>query len=110
MNERRQASLNWLNSQGQRSLGVGIDMEDFEALQGLIGHNGFGIFWSLLAQQRAEAMSVLSNIPLGSPERDSAASVLQGQIRAIDQIRETVLDIADPQAADAAQPQDEGAK
>lgn len=107
MNEETRAAVShWLHTQGQRSLEVGMSQEEFGLLKGLIGAAGFGIFWSLLAQQRAEALVALSNLPLTEPAKHAAASVLQGQIRAIDQIRSTVLDIADPQAADAAEPQD----
>lgn len=111
MNEERRAAVShWLASQGQRSLEVGMEQEEFSSLQGLIGHSGFGVFWSLLAQLRAEAQVALSNLPLTSPEKVAAASVLQGQIRAVDQTRQLLLDIADPQMADAAQPSEQGSK
>ena len=102
--ETRAVAAAWLKEQGQRSLSGGVDEDEFNMLRGLIGSTPFGIFFSLLAQLRAEAQVVLSNVPLGTPERDAVASVLQGQIRTVDQIRDLLLDIADPQKADAAQP------
>lgn len=101
--ESRASAEKWLREQGQISLEAGMDAKEFGSLQTLIGHQPFGLFMAVLAHQRAQAAVLLSNLQLGSPAQIAAASVLQGQIRAVDQIRETVLSIADPQAADAAE-------
>lgn len=106
--ERRANARRWLKEQGVRSLSAengGVSLPQFAQLQTLIGNEAFGLFWSLVAGERANALVMLGNAKLGTPERDCAASVLQGQIAAIDILRELLLDIADPQM----QQQDEGA-
>lgn len=98
-NDKRTTARRWLSDQGQRSLYAeegGVTSREFELLRKLIGSEAFGLFYSLLAQQRAEATVCLINAKLGTAERDCSTAVIQGQIRAIDQIRETLLDIADP--------------
>lgn len=108
MNEdKRAATTAWMNRQGQLSLEVGIADEDFNILQNSIGGKILGLWLAILHQQRAEAAIALGNAKLGTPEADSAAAVLQGVIRGVDQFRSTILDIADPQAADAAESQEQ---
>lgn len=95
--ESREAAVGWFRAQGQRNLtDPGLEDVEFEQLRSLIGYPAFGIFWSILMNQRATAAQILSNAPLGTPERDWAAGVLQGQIRGIDQIYEMLLEVADP--------------
>jgi hypothetical protein len=94
----RKAAADWLKKQG---IIEEVSDEDFETVRQLIGNPSFGIFWAMLRWRRERSAIMLTNAPLGSPERDSAASVLQGHIKAIDEILEMVLDIAEP-PADAA--------
>lgn len=86
----------WLDGQGQRDVSVGMSVAEFQALRGLLGNPAFGIFWSLIRHARSQHERVLLNSTLGEPAKDAAASVIQGHIRAFDQIREMLLDIADP--------------
>lgn len=92
------AANKWLNEQG---IIEDLTDDDYREVKKLIGNRSFGIFWAMLRWQRETSAIALSNASLGSPERDSAASVLQGHIRAIDQIRDLVLHLAEP-TADAA--------
>jgi len=94
----RKAASDWLNKQG---IIEAVTDEDYEQVRQLIGSPSFGIFWAMLRWRRERSAMLLTNASLGSPERDSAASVLQGHIKAIDEIRELVLEIAEP-TADAA--------
>lgn len=95
----RKAADKWLKEQGV----IGeLDEQQYEQVRSLIGLPSFGIFWALLRYRREESAIVLSNSPLGGPERDCAASVLQGNIKAIDGVRELILELAEP-TADAAE-------
>lgn len=97
----------WLNKQGLLSLAVGVGEHEFTELQKLLGNPGFGYFWALLANLRAECAVMLANSTLGTPERDTAAAVIQGRIRCIDGIRELLLNIADPSEVMAETPKQE---
>lgn len=104
--DHRANALRWLSAQGQRSLYAefgGCSPAEFEQLRQLIGHRGFGIYWSLIAHQRTEYLERLSNASLATEEGKLAAAVLQGHIKCLDQQREMLLDISDPSAQ-----QDEG--
>lgn len=95
----RKAADKWLKEQG---IIESVTDEQYESVRQLIGNPSFGIFWALLRYRREESAVFLSNAPLGGPERDCAASVLQGNIKAIDLIRELILELAEP-TADAAE-------
>lgn len=99
----KKAADQWLKDQGMIEE---LDGDNLSTLQQLIGNPSFGLFWALLRWRRERSAIVLSNASLGTPERDTAASVLQGHIRAIDEIRELVLEIAEPNA-DAAGEEEE---
>lgn len=92
--EAREATSKWLRAQGLRSDVSAEEMADLRSL--LAPHKGFGILWSLVMFDRQEAALQLGNADLSTASGVSRASVLQGQIRAIDNIRELILDIADP--------------
>jgi hypothetical protein len=94
-------AAHWLDSQGTRDLEAGISVDEFEALKSLIGNKAFGIFWSLLRNARTQWGQVLINAPLGAPEKDAAAAVIQGHMRAFDQLRSLLLQIADPRSSAA---------
>lgn len=89
----RKAADKWLKDQG---IIEALTDEQYETVRQLIGLPSFGIFWALLRFRREESAIVLSNAVLGTPERDSAASVLQGNIRAIDGVRTLILELAEP--------------
>lgn len=93
--DNKKAADEWLKRQGVIDE---LTDEDWTQVQKLIGNPSFGIFWAMLRYRREESAIMLSNVSLGVPERDAAASVLQGQIRAIDGIRELILQIAEPNA------------
>ena len=93
---RRHATAQWLASQGIRNPEQ-VSPEEFAELRTLLApHKGFGIFWSMLAYYRQNSALMLNNTNLATPQGVSAASQLQGTIKAIDDFRELVLNIADP--------------
>lgn len=96
--ESRKLARQWLNAQGQRSLYAGfggLSEAEYSAVKSLVGHAGFGIFYSLLMQMRAESLVALTN----TQAQDAAAvAVLQGHVRCLDRVRELLLDISDPLA------------
>ncbi len=94
----RKAADAWLKKQG---IIADVTDEDYEQVKKLIGMPGFGIFWAMLMFHRQNQQAFLGNAPLGTPQADCAASVLQGSIKCIDHIREIILNIAEP-PADAA--------
>ena len=102
---RRAATAQWLASQGLRNPEE-ISPEDFAELRTLLApHKGFGILWSMIAFTRQSSTVMLNNANLSTPHGVSAASQLQGTIRAIDEIRELVLNIADPLGESSTSPQ-----
>jgi hypothetical protein len=92
----RKAADTWLKSQG---IIEELDDQQYEQVRELIGNPAFGIFFAMLRWRRERSAIMLSNASLGSPEADSAASVLQGHIKAIDEIRLLVLELAEPTPA-----------
>ena len=76
-----------------------LDDQQYSQVKELIGNPSFGIFYAMLRWRRERSAIFLSNASLGSPENDSAASVLQGHIKAIDEIRDLVLELAEPTPA-----------
>lgn len=104
MGQQRDAAEQWLKEQG---IVAELDDTQYRLVKELIGSPSFGIFYGMLLYRRAMSAIALSNASLSSPERIAAASVLQGQIRAIDDLKEMVLQIAEPQTADAAEPNKE---
>lgn len=102
---RRAATAQWLASQGLRNPEE-ISAEEFAELRTLLSpHKGFGIFWSILAYYRQHSAIMLNNANLSTPQGVSAASQLQGNIKAIDDFRELVLNIADPLGEGSTSPQ-----
>lgn len=96
--ERRAATAQWLTAQGIRDP-QHISSEDHAELITLLApHRGFGIFWSVLAYARAYNSALLQNLNLTTPESVARASQFQGMIKAIDEVRELILNIADPLA------------
>ena len=101
----KKAADKWLKEQG---IIEELDDEQWREVKKLIGNPSFGIFWAMLLWQRQRNATLLMNALLGSPERDAAASVLQGQARAIDEIRELILNIAEPNADAAGEQEEQG--
>lgn len=93
--DNRKAADEWLKKQG---IIEELTEDDWGQVKKLIGNPSFGIFWAMLRFKREQSAIILSNASLGGAERDCAASVLQGHIRAIDEVRETILQIAEPTA------------
>lgn len=102
----RKAAQEWLKKQGIVSTDE-LDEQQYELVRKLIGDPSFGIFCAMLRFRAVESSVVLRNTPLGTPERDCAASVLQGHIREIDDIHSLILDIAEPEY-DAAEAKEQG--
>lgn len=91
----KKAAEEWLKKQG---VIAELDDDQYREVKKLIGNPSFGIFYAMLLWHRQRSAMLLTNAPLGTPERDSAASVLQGHVRAIDEVREIILNIAEPNA------------
>jgi hypothetical protein len=95
MTDKQLAVVEWLKQFG---IVDDISEDEHRELLSLIGHKGFGLLYGLLMRDRAGWVIQLSNIALADGQKVAAASVLQGQIRAVDRLREIVLNIADPAA------------
>lgn len=86
----------WLNDVPIRTELSAIELEQLfllttnAAFKGLLG---------LLLGERQSKLIQLANLPLNSPETSARASVLQGEIKGIDKIRQTLIEvyIAQPQ-------------
>lgn len=102
--DKRQVLAHWLAVQGKRE---DLDVEGAAEIKALFGdatlRRGFGVLWSLIMFDRAQDQEELSKINLGRPEGVARASVLQGQIAAIDRIYELLLEVADPTVQDQGQ-------
>lgn len=95
--EARQATIRWLADQGVRDPSE-ISSEDFVRVRGLLSSDrpAFGILWSLIMFERQQAQGLLNNTDLSTSAGAVAAAKLQGIIKCVDTIRETVLNVADP--------------
>jgi hypothetical protein len=79
------------------------DSKQLEMVQSLVGHEGFHLFLGLLLGSRQAFYTALSAIPLDGAANAARASVLQGQIKGIDLVRQTVLEQFMPAAQIGAQ-------
>lgn len=68
------------------------DSKEHEAVQALVGNEGFRLFLGLLLGSRQAFYAGLSAIPLVNGESAARASVIQGQIKGIDLFRQTILE------------------
>ncbi len=75
------------------------------ALLSLMGHPGLTALVGLMLGSRAAFYVQLAALRLTGPDAVAAASVIQGQIQGVDLLRNTLLEVATPAAADAAQEQ-----
>lgn len=64
--------------------------EQAEALRALFGSVGLTTFLGLLLGARQALYAFMSNVPLGDAENDCAAAVVQGKIRGIELVFDTV--------------------
>lgn len=67
-----------------------------EQVKKLVEDVGFHHLLRLMLGARQAQYMVLSNIMLGDPSNVARASVIQGQIKGIDMLRETVLELFKP--------------
>lgn len=97
MNEIRQAALQWLNSLGIRNPEE-LSLDDYEQVKKLLGNDrpGFGIFFSLMMFERQKAVMQLTNADLSNSSGAVSAAKLQGIVLAVDNVRDLILNIADP--------------
>lgn len=97
MNDKRKAVLAWLNSLGIRNPEE-LDLNDYQQVLKLLGNDrpGFGIFISLLMFERQQAAIQLNNTDLSNSAGAVKASKLQGIIQCVDNVRELIMNIADP--------------
>lgn len=97
MNQIRQAVLTWLNSVGIRNPEE-LDVEDWKSVKSLLGMErpGFGIFMSMMMFERQKAVVQLTNADLSNSAGAVSAAKLQGIVLCVDNMRELILNIADP--------------
>jgi hypothetical protein len=69
------------------------------ALRSLIGGQGLGTLLGLMHGSRQTYFVQLSNCKLGTPEGVAQAAVLQGAIKGIDLLRDTLLEQVTPDEA-----------
>jgi len=109
----RNAVSKWIADQGLRDPSV-LSAEDFSNVRVLLGNDrkGFGVFISMMMFERQRAQAMLTNADLSNSAGAVAAAKLQGIILAVDTMRETVLNIADPigEGSDTAQREIAGVK
>lgn len=80
----------WLSS-----VPVYAELPDSKALEdvvSLVGHPGFYHLLGLMMGSKQAYMVQLSHIPLNNADAAARASVLQGQIKGIELLRETMLE------------------
>lgn len=68
--------------------------EQAEALRGLFGSVGLTTLLGLILGTRQALYAFMSNVPLGGPENDCAAAVVQGKIRGLELVFDTVREQA----------------
>jgi hypothetical protein len=69
------------------------DSKQAEAVRSLAGHEGFGLLIGLLMATRQAFYVQLANLPIGNSTDAARFSVLQGQTKGIDLVRETLLEL-----------------
>lgn len=86
----------WLNAVPIRTELSAIELEE---LFQLTENRAFKALLGLLLGERQSKLVQLANLPINSPETGARASVLQGEIKGIDKIRETLIEVymAQPQ-------------
>jgi hypothetical protein len=80
----------WLNAVPIRTELTGAELNDlFE----LTANRAFKALLGLLLGERQSKLVQLANLAINSPETGARASVLQGEIKGIDKIRETLIEV-----------------
>lgn len=97
MNAQRKAVLGWLNSLGIRNPEE-ISTEEYAKVRALLGNDrpGFGIFISMLMFERQAAVVQLMTADLSTSAGAVRAAKLQGVVQCVDNVRELIMNIADP--------------
>jgi hypothetical protein len=80
----------WLNAVPIRTELTGAELDD---LFNLTTNRAFKALLGLLLGERQSKLVQLANLPINSPETSARASVLQGEIKGIDKIRETLIEV-----------------
>jgi hypothetical protein len=94
----REAVAKWMQELGIRDPS-NLDTNAYAQLRGLLSSNerpGFGIFWSMIMFERQQAVAQLINCNLSSEEGKSNAAKLQGIVQCVDNMRDLLLNVADP--------------
>lgn len=97
-NDIRQAVLSWMNGLGIRDP-ANLDQADYAKVRAILSSGerpGFGIFLSMLMFERQAAVASLMNADLSNSAGAVRAAKLQGIVQCVDNIRDLVLNIADP--------------
>lgn len=68
--------------------------QEFDSVMELVDQPGFGVFLGMLLAAKEAFRVQLSVLPLGTPENQHLASVLQGRIQGIEVSRQTLLELA----------------
>jgi hypothetical protein len=80
-----------------------LTQEQEKAVQELLGHSGVEVLVGLMLGTREAFLVMLASLPLNTPANVTHASVLQGQIKGIDLLRHTLIELSVPETS--AQPQ-----
>jgi len=84
------------------------DVESTSAFEELLKHPGLPLLWGLLLGSKQAHFAALSAAPLGNLEEVRRAGVLQGTIRGIDMIYQTLVEQSVPSQMDDTQEQTHG--
>lgn len=98
MNEVRGAVLQWLNGLGIRDPS-NLDATDFARVRGILSSTdrpAFGIFLSMMMFERQQAVAQLMTADLSDSKGAVRAAKLQGVVQCVDNMRDLILNIADP--------------
>jgi len=73
-----------------------LDSREFSKFEEMIQTEAFHHFLGLLLGSRQAQLMALANVGLGTAEKSCQASVLQGTVKGIDLVRDTVVDLFTP--------------
>lgn len=96
--EARKAVQQWLAELGIRNPAE-LDVNEYQHVRNLLSSRerpGFGIFFSMLMFERQQAVAQLMNADLSNSAGAVKAAKLQGIVQCVDNVRDLVLNIADP--------------
>ena len=69
------------------------DAQQLAAARAVMSSEGMRVIWGMMLAAAHEKRVTLENLPLGTPERDHMAGVIQGGIKGIYVLRSTLLEL-----------------